>query len=101
MLKKIHLANWQLVCRPKKLGGLGVIDLKIMNQALLLKWYWQWIKKDKKLWKEAFNSMDIFFNLQSIQRLRPFMKQLKSLFPFYQYSILRTIGNGENILLVS
>jgi hypothetical protein len=35
--KKMHLANWKLVCRPKKLRGLGVIDLKVMNQALLMK----------------------------------------------------------------
>jgi hypothetical protein len=31
------LAAWSMVCRPKKKGGLGIINLEIQNQALLLK----------------------------------------------------------------
>lgn len=31
------LAAWELVCRPKANGGLGVINLQIQNQALLVK----------------------------------------------------------------
>lgn len=28
---KYHLVNWPSVCTPKDLGGLGVIDLDLMN----------------------------------------------------------------------
>lgn len=31
------LAAWDMVCRPKKHGGLGVINLRIQNDALLMK----------------------------------------------------------------
>jgi hypothetical protein len=31
------LASWELVCRPKDEGGLGVIDLRKQNKALLIK----------------------------------------------------------------
>jgi mannosylglycoprotein endo-beta-mannosidase len=31
------LAAWSAVCRPKQKGGLGIINLEIQNQALLLK----------------------------------------------------------------
>ncbi len=31
------LAAWDLVCRPKKRGGLGIINLEIQNTSLLLK----------------------------------------------------------------
>jgi hypothetical protein len=31
------LAAWDLVCRPKNKGGLGIINLRIQNNALLLK----------------------------------------------------------------
>ena len=31
------LAAWELVCRPKRKGGLGIIDIKTQNVALLLK----------------------------------------------------------------
>jgi hypothetical protein len=36
--EKVHsLAAWDMVCRPKKKGGLGIINLKVQNVALLLK----------------------------------------------------------------
>lgn len=31
------LAAWDMVCRPKECGGLGVLNLKIQGDALLLK----------------------------------------------------------------
>jgi hypothetical protein len=36
-----HLVNWPTVCRPKEVGGLGLLNTKKMNQALLLKWIWR------------------------------------------------------------
>lgn len=33
---KKSLAAWSKVCRPKDKGGLGVIDLRIQNRALLM-----------------------------------------------------------------
>ena len=35
--KSGHLAAWPMVQRPKEKGGLGVINLRIQNDALLLK----------------------------------------------------------------
>ena len=34
------LVNWKLVCTTKEFGGLGVKNLKVMNNALMLKWSW-------------------------------------------------------------
>lgn len=31
------LASWEMVCRPKDKGGLGIINLQVQNRALLLK----------------------------------------------------------------
>lgn len=47
--KKMSLANWNLVCKPKEFGGLGIMDLKMFNQALLIKWYDQWEKPNQSL----------------------------------------------------
>jgi hypothetical protein len=34
---KVHLlANWDMICQPKDKRGLGVLNMKIQNQALLL-----------------------------------------------------------------
>lgn len=36
-MKTNPLAAWDLVCRPKEKGGLGVLNITIQNQGLLLK----------------------------------------------------------------
>ena len=33
--RNYRLARWDVVCRPKEQGGLGICDLKIKNSALL------------------------------------------------------------------
>jgi hypothetical protein len=41
------LVSWKKVQRPKKLGGLGVIDLELFRRALRLRWLWyQWTEPD-------------------------------------------------------
>jgi hypothetical protein len=39
--RKYHLVNWPTICRPKEFGGLGLLNTKKMNLALLLKWIWR------------------------------------------------------------
>ena len=39
--KKYHLVKWATVCLPKDQGGLGVLDLELMNISLLSKWLWK------------------------------------------------------------
>ncbi|KAK1300868.1 hypothetical protein QJS10_CPB13g01356 [Acorus calamus] len=40
-----HLVDWGTVCKPKKEGGMGVLDLRVMNRALLSKWVWRWFSQ--------------------------------------------------------
>ena len=44
------LAAWDLVCRPKKFGGLGVLNLGIQNEALLLKHLFKFYNKVDVPW---------------------------------------------------
>lgn len=34
---KYHMAKWEMVSRPKDLGGLGIINTRMMNECLLVK----------------------------------------------------------------
>jgi spermidine/putrescine-binding protein len=46
MEKCNSLASWDMVCKPKKRGGLGIINLKIQNQGLLLKYLHKFYNRD-------------------------------------------------------
>jgi hypothetical protein len=35
-----HHSKWEYVCKPKDYGGLGLINTRYLNIALLLKWIW-------------------------------------------------------------
>jgi hypothetical protein len=36
--QKYHMLDWAMVCMPKEDGGLGVLNSRHMNTALMLKW---------------------------------------------------------------
>jgi hypothetical protein len=48
--RKYKLTKWNIVCSPKDLGGLGVIDLDLQNKCLLSKWIFKLINEDG-LWQ--------------------------------------------------
>jgi hypothetical protein len=48
--KKIHIVNWDSVCRPKYLGGLGIKKTANMNKAMLAKSGWRMLQNDEGLW---------------------------------------------------
>ena len=35
--KKQSLASWEMICKPKSSGGLGILDFEKQNQGLLMK----------------------------------------------------------------
>jgi hypothetical protein len=44
---KFRLAKWSIVCYPKDQGGLGVHDLEVKNTALLGKWLFELLTKER------------------------------------------------------
>lgn len=63
--------SWNLVCRPKRLGGLGVLNLRKYARALRLRWAWYEWKKPNRAWvnqgKPCDNiDMDLFYATTTI-----------------------------------
>lgn len=47
-----NLVKWEVVQLSKMHGGLGIKNLRIQNNCLLMKWLWRFNKEETPLWKE-------------------------------------------------
>lgn len=47
---RFHMAKWEMVARTKDQGGLGIINTKIMNECLLVKWIWKILHEPDEMW---------------------------------------------------
>ena len=54
------LAAWHMICKPKRIGGLGIIDLKIQNAALLLKHLHKFFNNDTTPWVQLIRDSYYF-----------------------------------------
>ncbi|CAN1181076.1 Putative ribonuclease H protein At1g65750 [Linum perenne] len=51
--RKCHLVNWENICKPKEMGGLGLRSAKSLNQAFILKIAWGILKRPNELWADV------------------------------------------------
>jgi hypothetical protein len=54
--RKYHMVDWATVCRPKAFGGLGILNTKFMNIALMLKWVWKLYQNAEGLWADLIRA---------------------------------------------
>ena len=55
--KRDHLSSWDLVCKPKEYGGLGLGKVSLRNCAPLGKWLWRFLRESFTLWHQAISSI--------------------------------------------
>jgi hypothetical protein len=55
--RKVHWASWDILTCPKNLGGVGLKDTKLMNQALLARQCWRIINKPESLCARLLKSI--------------------------------------------
>lgn len=49
----IHLVDWEDMCKPKKMGGLGITRVREVNKALLTIWLWRFSHEKESLWRQV------------------------------------------------
>jgi hypothetical protein len=50
------MVDWATVCRPKEVGGLGILNTKTMNIALMLRWIWRLYQNEEGLWVDLLKA---------------------------------------------
>ena len=54
--RKIAWVSWKKACKPREADGLGILNLRLFNVALLGKWIWCLETEKGGLWKEILDS---------------------------------------------
>jgi hypothetical protein len=96
--KKYRLTRWNIICRPKDQGGLGIEVLEVKNKCLLCKWLFK-ILTGNGVWHELVSNK--YLHSRSLSQVT--VKSLDSSFwkglmklkdDFFERGSF-TIGNGE------
>lgn len=109
--RMIHLVKWKDVSVSKKLGGLGIRNIKSVNECLLAKWWWRYGSEDNALWKilicskygakggrwspffmNNFTCSRIWSDILSVAQSNP------RLFDFFKENVEIKVGNGRRIM---
>ena len=100
-IRKYHLVNWDTVCLPKDYGGLGILDLKHMNVALLGKWLWK-LETEQGLWQDLLRKKYLRDTPLSGASFKPgdswFWHGLMSVKKAFYNCCCKEIGDGKGTL---
>jgi hypothetical protein len=95
--KKYILTRWNIICRPKDQGGLGIEVLDIKNRCLLCKWLFK-LLLDEGVWQEILTNKylrgKMLSQVQAKPTDSPFWKGIMGVKDeFFQHDSL-IIGDG-------
>ena len=93
------LAAWDLVCRPKSFGGLGVLNLAIQNEALLLKHLFKFFNKVDVPWVSLIWDTYYASSPQSTQICGSFWwRDIMRLYPKFCKLAVPQVHAGDTVL---
>lgn len=95
---RYHMAKLEMVARPKDQGGMGVINTRIMNDCLLVKWIWKIFTNPKEPWFEIIKAKYLdaggFFDSKT-KGSSQFWKGLHRVKHLFKWGAIFQVGNGE------
>ena len=98
---KYHLVKWEKVCQPTDQGGLGIVDLKVMNISLLCKWLWK-IENEQGLWQDLilkkYCSRDLLVAVKWKTGQSHIFQSILGVKDFFYRYIRKRVGDGMNTI---
>jgi hypothetical protein len=94
------LTKWNIICRPKEQGGLGVEVLKLKNICLLSKWLYK-LLNEEGVWQELLHNK--YLKNKTLSQVTakptdsPFWKGLMGVKDDFFSRGSFTIGNGQQV----
>ncbi|RVW17671.1 Transposon TX1 uncharacterized 149 kDa protein [Vitis vinifera] len=101
--KRDHLVRWDVVCKPKTIGGLGLGNISWRNLALLGKWLWRYPREGLALWHQVilsiYGSHSNGWDANTLVRWshRCPWKAIAQVFQGFSLITRYVVGNGERI----
>jgi hypothetical protein len=96
--EKYKLAKWNIICRPKDQGGLGIEVLDLKNKCLLSKLLFKLLNEDD-VWQELLRNKYLHFKSLAEVTMKPtyspFWKGLMKVKEDFFNRGSFTVGNGE------
>jgi hypothetical protein len=95
---KYHMINWQAVCRPKDFGGLGLINSRVFNECLMVKWIWKLYQQKESLWARLIHAKymrdDDFYKTNG-KKGSQFWKSLHKVKDLFKWGVVHRVGSGS------
>lgn len=93
------MVNWDTLCKPKRIGGLGLKKIALQNEALLMKLGWRLFKDNHEVWAHLLHCKYINkrrgFSVQAKQGDSRIWRSIVSVWPNMMKGICWSLGNGE------
>uniref|UniRef100_A0A0A8YMZ7 Reverse transcriptase zinc-binding domain-containing protein n=1 Tax=Arundo donax TaxID=35708 RepID=A0A0A8YMZ7_ARUDO len=94
------MVKWEAVCRPKDQGGLGIINTRLMNECLLVKWIWKICSNNQDIWcgllkAKYFPHGNLFKS--KVMGGSQFWKGLHKVKHLFKWGASYIVGNGKCI----
>ena len=87
--KGMRLVAWSRICRPRNMGGWGILNIQEFNKALLGKWWWKIHSEQNSCWLKVIhlnylNKASLGLLFHTPHRINLSFGQV--LHPFYHHS---------------
>lgn len=99
--KKLHLVNWNQICKNQDLGGFGIRKSHCQNLALLTKLCLKMVTNEDTLWtnilKKKYLNNNLLFYWPNTRNASFTWKSMIKTLPLLHKSLKWVIGNGKEV----